>query len=154
VAREVLERNPNIKAIAHFDPIHDGWLTRTISHLRLKLIDLPVAYQGFIRKFLAPGGTILYLDCSAHWLQFHLSDRFSVQVGGWGGIPSEEFISGSERIDRFLEAAGSTHRGGQWNRSGVVNQGWIGRFKYLRPGMDITFNGSISLIRMIFLDWR
>jgi hypothetical protein len=29
-----------------------------------------------------------------------------------------------------------------------VNQGWIGRFKYLRPGMDITFNGSISLIRM------
>jgi hypothetical protein len=112
VAREVLERNPNIKAIAHFDPIHDGWLTRTISHLRLKLIDLPVAYQGFIRKFLAPGGTILYLDCSARWLQFHLSDRFSVQVGGWGGIPSEEFISGSERIDRFLEAAGSSHRGG------------------------------------------
>jgi hypothetical protein len=112
IAKAILERNPSLRAIAHFDPVHDGWLTRTVSHLRLKLIDLPEAYRRFLHRHLAPGGTILYLGCRAGWLQFPLTERFSYQIGGWGGIPAEEFIHGSERIDRFLKASGSPHRGG------------------------------------------
>jgi hypothetical protein len=135
VARGILGCNPNIKAIAHFDPIHDGWLTRTVSHLRLKLIDLPVAYRHFILKYLEPGGTVLYLDCSARWLQFPLTDRFSYQVGGWGGIPSEEFISGSERIDHFLNATGSSHQGG-WRVPGVEPV-WSAESEWgSEPGLD------------------
>ena len=82
-----------------------------------------------------PGGTVLYLDCSARWLQFPLSDRFAYQVGGWGGITPEEFISGSERIDRFLESAGSPHRGG-W-RIPEVEPVWSVESEWgSEPGLD------------------
>ncbi len=112
LAQAILIRNDDLAAVAHFDPVHDGWLTPYLAHLRLKLISLPEGYRRFIRNHLKPGGTIIYLDCQARWLQYDLGDRLNLQVGGWGGIPAEEFISGSERIDRFLAARGSSHRGG------------------------------------------
>jgi hypothetical protein len=117
LAEGILKRNEELAAVAHFDPIHDGWLTPYLAHLRLKLIRLPAAYRLFISKHLKPGGTIVYLDCRARWLQYELGDRLSLQVGGWGGIPAQEFISGSERIDRFLAERGSAHRGG-WRLEG------------------------------------
>jgi hypothetical protein len=135
VAEIILERNPSLRAIAHFDPVHDGWLTRTVSHLRLKLIELPQAYRAFLRKHLAPGGTILYLDCRAEWLQFPLTKRFSYQIGGWGGIPASEYIAGSERIDQFLAAAGSMHRGG-W-RVPKIEPVWALESEWgSEPGLD------------------
>ncbi|MBE9478668.1 MAG: hypothetical protein IMY80_01785, partial [Chloroflexi bacterium] len=63
VAERILDRNTEVMAIGHFDPIHDGWLTRVVSHLRLKLIDLPRGYRDFLQNKLNPGGTIVYLDC-------------------------------------------------------------------------------------------
>jgi hypothetical protein len=65
-----------------------------------------------------PGGTIIYLDCQASWLQFPIEDRFSYQIGGWGDIPPEEYLEGSERIDKFLRKNGSPHRGG-WQIPGM-----------------------------------
>ncbi|MCK5053193.1 MAG: hypothetical protein KAR65_02885 [Anaerolineales bacterium] len=112
VAERILERNPEVIAIGHFDPIHDGWLTRVVSHLRLKLIDLPRGYREFIENKLKPGGTIVYLDCEARWLQYRMGSRQVYQIGGWGGISPQEFIEGSERIDRALAESGSKHRGG------------------------------------------
>jgi hypothetical protein len=117
VAERILDRNPEVMAIGHFDPIHDGWLTRVVSHLRLKLIDLPRGYQEFLQNRLNAGGTIVYLDCEARWLHYKLGDRQVYQIGGWGGISPEEFIEGSERIDRALVESGSKHRGG-WNIPG------------------------------------
>jgi hypothetical protein len=108
----ILANNKDVIAIGHFDPIHDGWLTRKVNHLRLKLIDLPSGYCDFLRNRLRPGGSILYLDCGARWLQYALGQRHFYQIGGWGGIPAQEFLQGSERIDNALAAAGSTHRGG------------------------------------------
>ena len=112
VARGILDRNPGLMAIAHFDPIHDGWLTRVVSHLRFKLIDLPPGYRDFLRETLEPGGVIFHLDSQARWLQYELGERHRYQVGGWGGIPPQEFLDGSDRIDAALAAAGSSHRGG------------------------------------------
>jgi hypothetical protein len=119
VATEILDRNPGLMAIAHFDPVHDGWLTRIVSHLRLKLISLPQEYRRFIKEILEPGGAIVYLDCKARWLQFEFSERHRYQVGGWGGIPPGEFLEGSERIDEALARAGSPHKGG-WKIDGVA----------------------------------
>ena len=118
VAERILERNPEVSAIGHFDPIHDGWLTRVVSHLRLKLIDLPRGYRDFLQNKLKPGGTIVYLDCAARWLQYRLGSRQVYQIGGWGGISPQEFIEGSERIDRALAESGSKHRGG-WGLPGL-----------------------------------
>ncbi len=112
VAERILDRNPEVMAIGHFDPIHDGWLTRVVTHLRLKLIDLPRGYREFLQNRLKPGGTIVYLDCEARWLHYKQGARQVYQIGGWGGISPEEFIEGSERIDRALTESGSKHRGG------------------------------------------
>ena len=112
VAQTILDRNPEVMAIGHFDPIHDGWLTREVSHLRLKLIDLPRGYRAFIQKRLKPGGTIVYLDCAARWLRYEIGPRHVYQIGGWGGISPQEFIEGSKRIDGALALSGSKHIGG------------------------------------------
>jgi hypothetical protein len=115
----ILANNKGVVAIGHFDPIHDGWLTRKVNHLRLKLTDLPSGYRDFLRNRLRPGGSILYLDCGARWLQYALGPRHFYQIGGWGGIPAQEFFQGSERIDTALTAADSPHRGG-WQLSGKM----------------------------------
>lgn len=101
IARHLTDRIPEILTIQHFDPVHDGWLTRKVNHLRLKLIDLPEAYKEFIRERLAPGGTVIYLDGQATWLQYRTGKRNRFQVGGWGGISPEEFLKGSQRLSEY-----------------------------------------------------
>ncbi len=123
VAAGILERNPDLMAISHFDPVHDHWLTGVLSHLRLKLIGMPAGYRRFIGERLRPGGTILFLDCEARWLRFRLGERMVCQIGGWGDLGPEEFIEGSERIDRFLSQEGSPHRGGWRPGEGDLEEG-------------------------------
>jgi hypothetical protein len=137
IAETILSENPDLAAIAHFDPVHDGWLTRRLAHLRLKLIDLPSSYKDFILAKLKPGGAIVYLDCSARWLQYRLNDRVSLQVGGWGDIPAQEFLVGSERINSFLSRQGSQHTGG-WELRGQ-SPDWCSESEWgSQPGLDLA----------------
>lgn len=101
VTKSILSKNPGISAIQHFDPVHDGWLTRSVNHIRLKVTSLPEEYKQFIETYLEPYGTILYLEGNVPWLQYITSPRSVFQVGGWGGIADNEYIDGSERIQRF-----------------------------------------------------
>jgi hypothetical protein len=41
VALRLTDENPGLMTIQHYDPIHDGWMTRFVNHLRFKLLDLP-----------------------------------------------------------------------------------------------------------------
>ncbi len=36
LSRSIVQNNPGIMGIQHFDPVHDGWITRWANHLRLK----------------------------------------------------------------------------------------------------------------------
>lgn len=101
IARRVTERNPEFISIQHFDPVHDGWLTRRVNHLRLKLVRLPEAYRAFIRERVIPGGEVVYLDGGATWLRQKVGARNYYQAGGWGAIPPEEFYFGSKRLERY-----------------------------------------------------
>ena len=105
-ALRIAKENPALLTIQHYDPIHDGWLTRFVNHLRFKLLDLPPAYARFIKSRLAPGGAIVYLDGGASWLRYRVGPRSVFQVGGWGGISAEEFLEGSDRINLFAHRAG------------------------------------------------
>jgi hypothetical protein len=105
-ALKIAEDNPGLMTIQHYDPIHDGWLTRFVNHVRFKLLELPPAYEEFIKSRLTPGGAVLYLEGGAKWLRYRLGPRSVFQVGGWGGIPPEEFLEGSERISAYLPRAG------------------------------------------------
>ncbi len=105
-ALSIADKDPGLMTIQHYDPVHDGWMTRWVNHLRFKLLSLPSAYCEFIKSRLEPGGTVLFLDCGASWLRYKLGPRSYFQVGGWGGIPPEEFLEGSDRLSRYSRQAG------------------------------------------------
>jgi hypothetical protein len=77
-----------------------------VNHLRVKLIELPEEYKNFIRDRVKKGGYVLFLEGGAEWLQYRLGDRKYFQVGGWGDIPAEEYLGGSERITKFCKKEG------------------------------------------------
>ncbi len=106
IAVKIADENPGLMTIQHYDPVHDGWLTRFVNHLRFKLVDLPEAYAEFIRRRLAPGGTVVFLEGGAQWLRYRLAARSVFQVGGWGGIPASEFIEGSPRLEAYASKVG------------------------------------------------
>lgn len=105
-ALAIAENNPELITIQHFDPVHDGWLTRYVNHLRFKLLAIPSAYASFIRKKLIPGGTLVYLDGQAEWLRYKVGPRSFFQVGGWGDISAQEFLEGSPRIRDYAKRTG------------------------------------------------
>jgi hypothetical protein len=109
LALEFARRNPQALTIQHFDPVHDGYLTRFLNHLRVKLLDLPEAWKAFTRERLEPGGALVYLECEAEWLRYRVGERSVFQVGGWGGLPPEEFLQGSARLERYARAAGFSY---------------------------------------------
>lgn len=105
-ALEIAQKDTRIMTIQHYDPIHDGWLTRFVNHLRFKLIDLPDAYAIFIRNYVEPGGAVVYLDGGAQWLRYRVGERSVFQVGGWGDISATEFLEGSPRIIDYAKRTG------------------------------------------------
>jgi hypothetical protein len=116
LALDISRNNPFIRTVQHYDPVHDGWLTRFVNHLRLVLLDLPAGYAEFIHSKLQPGGTVCFLDCGARWLQYKIGERSVFQVGGWGDVPSEEYLTGSLRIKNYCQSAGLTNS--DWHLSG------------------------------------
>jgi len=117
-ALEIAENDPRLFTIQHFDPIHDGWLTRYVNHLRFKLVQLPDAYSDFIRRHVQPHGAVVFLEGKAQWLRYRVGERSVFQIGGWGDIQPEEFINGSERITAYAKQAGlkSAHWGLNQNK--------------------------------------
>lgn len=106
LARRIAAENPGLMTIQHYDPVHDGWLTRRVNHLRFKLLDLPATYAAFIRANLQPGGSVCYLDCKAQWLRFRLGEHSVFQVGGWGDISAQEYLEGSPRLRDYCQKIG------------------------------------------------
>ena len=105
-ARQIAANDNRLMTIQHYDPIHDGWLTRFVNHLRFKLIDIPGQYINFIEKYLEPGGSVVYLQGEATWLRYRVGERSVFQVGGWGDISPEEFLEASPRIKKYARNAG------------------------------------------------
>ncbi|MFH2039382.1 MAG: hypothetical protein ABIJ65_08105 [Chloroflexota bacterium] len=105
-ALQIAKNNKEIITIQHFDPIHDGWLTHYVNHLRFKLLSLPPAYSSFIRDKLIKGGTIVYLEGQAKWLRYQVGERSYFQVGGWGDISPNEYLIGSSRIREYAQKIG------------------------------------------------
>jgi hypothetical protein len=105
-ALKIANDNPGLMTIQHYDPVHDGWLTRFVNHLRFKLLELPPAYKDFINSRLEPGGAVVYLEGGASWLRYRVGPRSVFQVGGWGGISAEEFLEGSDRLRAYARHSG------------------------------------------------
>lgn len=94
VAATILSNNPDerIEVVNHYDPLHDRSLVKYISCIRIKLLELPTAYQEFILKNLAPNGKIILIDCSYPWPQYVVGEHSFLQIGGLGGISPQEYL--------------------------------------------------------------
>lgn len=103
VADTVCRQDPFVELVSEYDPVHDRLRVKNSLLMRYKYLQLPRAYEQFIRARLAPGGTVILVESRTGWSQYTLSDRHSLQVGLTGGIPDEEFLRGSKRLAEFRE---------------------------------------------------
>ncbi len=87
------DKNEIFEAVNHFDPLHDRSLVKFADLLRLRLVRLPEAYRKFILENLAPEGQLILLNCTYPWKQYRFAEREYLQVGGLGGVSSEEFLA-------------------------------------------------------------
>lgn len=92
LAEAILNKGEGIEVINHYDPLHDRSLVRYVNRLRVKWVELPEAYQGFILENLAPRGKIVLVECGWRWPQYLVADRSFLQVGGLGGVSPEEYL--------------------------------------------------------------
>jgi hypothetical protein len=92
------------------DPNQDRLSLRRMTYFRVKRRTLGRAFSEFLRECLDPGGTILLSDCRLRWPVTRLGDRHVFQFGAVGGMDSEEFHSGSDRIADYLARYRSPYR--------------------------------------------
>lgn len=101
-AARLLERNPDLQVNQMHDPVQDRLMVQQMGYFRVKRLTLGKTYERFLKRCLAPGGTILVSDCAYSWPMTQLSDRHFFQVGGYGGIGPREYLNGSRRVASFL----------------------------------------------------
>ena len=92
-AARLLAPDGRFEVIVHYDPIHDRDLVGRAALLRVRLLSLPQAYREFIRRHLAPGGTLVLAEGTYTWPQVELAPGVWLQLGGLGGIPPGEYLS-------------------------------------------------------------
>ncbi len=109
----VLRRNPDLELHHMQDPVQDWLMVQRMSYFRLKRRSLGVAYERFLRECLAPGGTILVVECGLRWPTTRRGDRHVFQFGALGGATVDEMLHGGDRVETYLRHHGS--RRGRWD---------------------------------------
>ena len=107
IAEPLTKKYPEIEAIIHFDPVHDRFLIGRVVFVRLKYLNLPKAYEDFIKHRLEPGAPVILLDCQYKWLRAKVADRLYFQLGGLGGISAQEMIDESEELKSYRKRRGA-----------------------------------------------
>ncbi len=110
VTVRVAENNPDVAVYQMHDPAQDRPMLDSMTYLRLKRLRLGEVYRRFITDRLAPGGTIIVLECQRDWPSTTLADRAYFQFGCLGGVSEEEYFDSGERIADYLAQEGSAHR--------------------------------------------
>jgi hypothetical protein len=102
-AEYFLKSDENIQIIHEYDPVHQRFRVKNGTLLRFRMMKLPDAYKRFIKMHLAQNGTIVFVESRIGWRQYRLADRLYHQVGRPGGIPCDEYLTGSKRLELFRE---------------------------------------------------
>jgi len=93
-AERIRVSNPagNYEIVCHVDPLHDRSMVRVADFVRIKLLDVPESYRAFVHEHLAPGGTIVLINCTYRWPQVPLGPGIFLQVGGLGAVEPAEYV--------------------------------------------------------------
>lgn len=108
--QQLLRHNPDLKAYQMHDANQDRLKVGNVSYFRLKRTRLGKEYEQFIQQNIAPGGTLLLLECTSTWLGLQVDDRHFFQFGGEGTLTSDDYFEQSPQIAEFLQKQGSKHR--------------------------------------------
>lgn len=106
VAAALLATWPKL-AVHHMqDPSQDRLLLEKMHYFRLKLRDMPLAFNEFLLGGL-PAGSILFINhCTRQWPVTRTSDRSFFQFGAPGGATEKEYLQGGPRVAEYLARAG------------------------------------------------
>jgi hypothetical protein len=105
--RVLVESNPDLALHHMHDPVQDRLMIARMTYFRVKFLRLPGPYRAFLDSCLAPGGTVVLVDCTLSWPTTTVGDRHVFQFGAPGGVTGREFREGSPRVAQFLRQQGS-----------------------------------------------
>lgn len=108
-ARALLDANPDLVLHQMHDANQDRLTLRRLSYFRVKRTTLGHAYEQFLTDTLAPGATLLLVECRRTWPTTEVSDRHIFQHGAVGGAEPQEYVHGSARVATYLRRYGA-HR--------------------------------------------
>ncbi|MEV4084762.1 hypothetical protein AB0J43_31325 [Nonomuraea fuscirosea] len=77
-----------------------------MTYFRVKWRRLPAAYRHFLQSSLAPGATLVVVDCQLRWPTTSVGPRYVFQHGALGGATRQEYEHGSRRVADYLHRYG------------------------------------------------
>lgn len=106
----LLSGNPDLELHHMHDPNQDWLMSRHMAYFRVKKLRLGPTYEDFLAQRLAPGGTVVLVECGQSWPQVRVGERHFFQTGAVGGIAAEEYLQPSERLRSFFADRASAAR--------------------------------------------
>jgi hypothetical protein len=101
-ARLVARNNPRVAVYHMHDPAQDRPMLEAMAYLRLKRLRLGRPYERFLEQHLAPGGTILQVECVRDWGTREVGQRAYFQFGCLGGLSEQEYHEPGGRVASYL----------------------------------------------------
>lgn len=110
-AREAfVTANPGVAVHHMHDANQDRLMIRRMGYFRYKYRELPAAYAAFLREHLAPGGTVVVVDCAERWPTTAVGPRQFFQHGAVGDAAPDEYAHANPRVAAFLAEHGADRR--------------------------------------------
>jgi hypothetical protein len=107
IAPHFLAADPDLALHHMHDPVQDRVMANWMSYFRVKRLRLGADYERFLLERLAPGGTIVLVDCRKRWPVHRVAERHVFQFGAVGGAEPRDYFPGTDRTRRFLRQQGS-----------------------------------------------
>ncbi|MDA8372276.1 MAG: hypothetical protein M0026_20745 [Nocardiopsaceae bacterium] len=111
LARMVAANNPELAVYHMHDPAQDRPMLENMAYLRLKRLRLGPVYERFLQQRLAPGATVIQLECTRDWRSRQVGERTYFQFGCLDGLSEEEYHHGGQRIADYLARENSSRWG-------------------------------------------
>lgn len=121
IVANYLPHQPDLRIYQMHDPLQDRLMIEKMGYFRLKKTKLGKSWEDYIRRSLAPGGTIIIYECNYPWLVYRLGQNHTYQIGGLGGLKTEEYLCGSPAVEKFMSHYNSPVRA--WNLPQEAQEG-------------------------------
>ncbi|MEU6041416.1 hypothetical protein ABZ801_39115 [Actinomadura sp. NPDC047616] len=108
--RALLDANTDLELHHMHDANQDRLMVSGMSYFRVKWHRMPEAYRRFLKERLAPGGTVVTVECGLRWPVTRVGERYWFQNGAPGGATPREFHEGGPRVADYLARYGSPYR--------------------------------------------